>query len=184
MSNTAANPYAPPAARVDDVGVNSEAEAIRRAHINHEAAIKSAGLLYYLNGALTVVGLVSVAVIGVTGLGELAAAALLVAMAVGLGLAGWGVRKLRSWARALGSLLSGIGLLSFPVGTLINGYILYLLLSRKGRTVFSPAYQDVIAATPHIRYRTSIVVWIFLGLAVFLLVAAVAAPFVASSVGR
>ena len=184
MSNAAANPYAPPAARVEDVSLNSEAEAIRRTHINHEAAVKSAGLLYYLNGALTLVGLASVAVSGVRGPGELAAAALLVAMALGLGLVGWGVRKLRPWARALGCLLSGIGLFGFPVGTLINGYILYLLLSRKGRTIFSPAYQDVIAATPHIKYRTSIVVWIFLALAVFLLVAAVVAPFLASFVGR
>jgi hypothetical protein len=47
-------------------------------------------------------------------------------------------------------VLSGIGLLGFPIGTLINGYILYLFLSKKGRTVFAPEYQEVIEATPHV----------------------------------
>lgn len=72
-------------------------------------------------------------------------------------------RKLKSWARIPTAILSGIGLLGFPVGTLINGYILYLVFSRKGVTVFSDDYKRVIAETPHIKYRTSIVVWIILG---------------------
>jgi hypothetical protein len=78
--------------------------------------------------------------------------------------AGWGVRSFRRWGRVVGCVLSGIGLLGFPIGTLINAYILYLFLSKKGRTVFSPEYQDVIAATPHVKYRTSIIVWILLAL--------------------
>jgi hypothetical protein len=56
-----------------------------------------------------------------------------------------------------------------PIGTLINAYILYLVFSRKGRTILSEDYQQVIAATPHIKYKTSIIVWIFLGLLVALL---------------
>jgi len=50
------------------------------------------------------------------------------------------------------------GLLGFPIGTLISVYILYLLFSQKGADVCSPQYQAVIAATPHIRYRTSKIV--------------------------
>jgi hypothetical protein len=57
-----------------------------------------------------------------------------------------------------------LGLIGFPIGTLISVYFLYLLLSQKGAYVFSPEYAQVIAATPHIQYKTSIVVWIFLGL--------------------
>ena len=75
-------------------------------------------------------------------------------------------------------MLSAIGLLGFPIGTLINGYILYLFLSKKGRTIFAPAYQDVIAATPHVKYRTSIVIWIFLALLVGLILFAAVGAFV------
>lgn len=184
MSTAAANPYAAPTARVEDVSVNSEAEAIRRAHINHEASIRSAGLLYYLNGGLTLVGAASIAVGGLSDLREAVPAAMLGVLAVGLAFVGWGVRKLRAWARTIGCVLSGIGLIGFPIGTLVNGYILYLLLSKKGRTIFSPAYKDVIAATPDIKYRTSIVVWVALGLAAALLVAAVAAPMLAPFLAR
>jgi hypothetical protein len=74
-------------------------------------------------------------------------------------------------------VLSALGLLGFPIGTLVNAYILYLYLSKKGRTIFAPEYKDVIAATPHVKYRTSIVVWVFLALVVGLVVLAVAMPF-------
>ena len=95
---------------------------------------------------------------------------------VGQFFAGWAVRALRPGGRILGCVLSGLGLLGFPIGTVINAYILYLFLSKKGRTIFSPEYQDVIAATPHVKYRTSIIVWIFLALVVLLLAVAVLAP--------
>jgi hypothetical protein len=46
MSNAnAANPYAAPTARVEDVPANAEAEAIRKAHISTEASVKAVGLL-------------------------------------------------------------------------------------------------------------------------------------------
>jgi hypothetical protein len=168
MGGMSANPYAAPAARVADVAANPEAEATRRAHISHEASVKAVGLLYYLGGAgllLTAVAflfaprdsltpLVMALVIAVLGIGQLAA--------------GWGVRALRPWARIVGIVLSVIGLAGFPVGTIVSLYILYLLLSKKGRTIFAPDYQDVIAATPEVKYRTSIIAWIFLALLVAL----------------
>jgi len=165
MSNTAFNPYAAPAAPVEDVSANAEAEAIRKAHISHEASIKAVGILYYLGG---------------TGVTLVALAALFSARQDALGAgqlsAGWAVRALRPWGRTVGCILSAIGLIGFPIGTLINGYILYLFLSKKGRTIFAPEYQDVIAATPHVKYRTSIIVWIFLALIVALVALAVLAP--------
>ena len=177
--STGINPYAPPTAPVEDVSANSEAEAIRRAHINHEASVKSVGILYYLGGvALTIAGIVSLAAVR-EGSGD----PLMALLFLGLGavelVAGWGVRALRRWGQVVGCVPSVIGLLGFPIGTLISLYILYLLLSKKGRTIFSPAYQDVIAATPHVKYRTSIVVWIFLALLVALLVAAIGIPYFA-----
>ena len=100
----------------------------------------------------------------------------LLAVGVGQFFAGYGVRALLPWGRIIGCILSAIGLIGFPIGTLINAYILYLFLSKKGRTIYSPEYQDVIAATPHIKYRTSILVWILLALVVALVALAFLAP--------
>jgi hypothetical protein len=87
-------------------------------------------------------------------------AALLIATGVGL-------RHLRPWSRITSGIFAVIGLLGFPLGTLVNGCILYLLFSKKGSTVFSEAYRRVLAATPHVKYRTPLFVWILL--AIFLL---------------
>ena len=174
MSNSAFNPYAAPAAPVEDVSANAEAEAIRKAHISHEASIKAVGLLYYLGG----IGVTLAALAGLVGAKDASVGVTLLLIGLGVGqfFAGWGVRALRPWGRIVGCILSDIGLIGFPIGTLINGYILYLFLSKKGRTIFAPEYQDVIAATPHVKYRTSIIVWIFLALIVALVALAVLAP--------
>jgi hypothetical protein len=67
-------------------------------------------------------------------------------------------------------VLAAIGLLGVPFGTLINGYILYLLLSHKGQRIFAADYPEIVAATPHIKYRTSAAVWVLLGLVALLIV--------------
>jgi hypothetical protein len=171
-----ANPYAAPAAPVEDVSPNAEAEAIRREHLTHEASIKAVGFLYYLGGVLvTIGGLASLS--GQPDAGAVGAAIGLVIVGIGQFFAGWGVRALTKWGRVLGCVLSGLGLLAFPIGTAINAYILYLFLSKKGRTIFAPEYKDVIAATPHVKYRTSILVWIFLALIAGLIVLAVVGPY-------
>ena len=171
MSETV-NPYAAPTAIVDDVSASPEKEATRREHINHETSIKAVGFLYYLGGVgVTVAGIANLAG------GKPAFGILLLVLGAGQLVAGWGVRALRPWARVLGCVLSGFGLLGFPIGTLINAYVLYLFLSKKGRTVFAPEYQEVIEATPHVKYRTSIVVWIFLALLVGLILLGVTMAF-------
>lgn len=169
----AVNPYAAPTAKVDDVGANPEAEAIRQAHIGHEASIKAVGALYYLGAGIAVLAGGSFLASGADagGLG-----AIMLAFGVAGLFVGWGLRALRRWSQVVGSVMAAFGLLGFPVGTIINLYILYLFLSKKGRTVFSPEYQDVIAATPHVKYRTSIIVWIFLALILGLLLFAVLMP--------
>jgi hypothetical protein len=60
-------------------------------------------------------------------------------------------------------------------------YILYLLFSKKGATVFSEEYQRVIAATPEIKYRTSIVIWILLALLLLLIGVGLLAVFFGST---
>lgn len=79
---------------------------------------------------------------------------------------GMGLRRLDPKVRTVSMIMTGFGLLGFPIGTLISGYILYLLASEKGKEVLSVEYQGIVAATPHIKYRTSIVVWILVGLLV------------------
>ncbi len=160
------NPYQPPQA---DILVSSDianADVIRKAHINHEASIKSVGTLYYLGGVLCI-GIVLSNFLGrdteeltavVIGIGTIF---LLIALAQFW--IGSGLRKLKPSSRIPTAVLSGIGLLGFPVGTLISSYIMYLVLSKKGRVVFSEEYTQVIAQTPHIKYK-SIVVWVVLGI--------------------
>ena len=66
-------------------------------------------------------------------------------------------------------IISGIGLLAIPVGTLLHGYFLYLLLSQKGKTVFSDGYKQIIVETPCVKNKTSNALWIVLGILVSIL---------------
>lgn len=158
----------------------AESEVIRRAHLNHEASIKSWGFLQILGGALVLLG--GTAGVGssmvVVGSGRADAATALVALGILLygGLLLWlgiGLRRLRPSARIGSAILAGFGLLGFPIGTIINGYVLYLLLSQKGRTIFTDAYRRVVAETPHVKYRTPIWVWILVGLVLLALFGAI-----------
>ena len=90
-----------------------------------------------------------------------------------------GLRKLKPNVRIPAIILSALGLFAIPVGTIIAIYMLYLLGSAKGRTVFSEEYAQVIAATPHIKYRSSIIVRIFLWLILALIILALGIPFFA-----
>jgi len=147
-------------------GVVSQSEEIRQEHIKHEASVKSIGLLYFLGAAfMFIFGLVGLftSTRGRSGPSTVIAV-LFIGLAAGQLWVGIGVRALKGWARVAAGILSGIGLLGFPLGTLINGYILYLLFSKKGSMVFSEDYKRVIQETPHIKYRTSAVVWVLLAI--------------------
>jgi glucose-6-phosphate-specific signal transduction histidine kinase len=79
------------------------------------------------------------------------------------------MQTLNSKHKMLAIIISAIGLLGFPCGTILSAYLLYLLLSPKGEMVFSEGYKDIVRATPHIKYRTSIIVWILLFLLIGIL---------------
>lgn len=160
-----------------------DADAVRNEHLKHEASIQSIGSLYYVGGAAVVFASLALFVAGLGA--DRNGPESSVGMLLGGGFLGFlgaiqlwtahGLRRLKPTARVPATLLSCLGLLGFPVGTLINGYILYLLHSKKGRTVMTVEYAQVIAQTPHIKYKTSIIVWIFLGLVVALLLAGIIA---------
>jgi uncharacterized Tic20 family protein len=171
--------------RLKEGGAASTAvEEMRKEYLKHEASIKSVGILYYLGGgAVVLLGLVGLFAAVKDSQAPIVIAVfpalLLFLLGAGQLWVGTGLRRLKKWARIPSGILSGIGLLGFPLGTLINGYILYLIFSQKGKTVFSEEYQAVIEQTPHIKYRTSILVWILLGLVLVLITAGIIAAFVA-----
>lgn len=177
----AVNPYAPPKARVDDVvQAGPEAEVLRRKYIKHEAAIRSCGILDYIGGvAFCFLGggmlLSNTLYRSALGAGALAAvAAVYLVIGILSIIVGFGIRRLRPWARIASVVLSAIGLLEIPIGTVINGYILYLLASRKGQLIFTPQYAEIIAATPHVKYRSFLVLWVILGVLAALILFGVA----------
>ena len=147
---------------------DTTAEQIRKAHLTREAYVKSVGTLYYAAGGFFVLGLMSLLSLPREAAARRAGPLLWLVVAgfAALLLAtGAGLRQLRPWSRIASGIFAGIGLvLNFPTGTLLNGCILYLLFSKKGSTVFSESYQRVIAATPHVKYRTPLYVWILLGI--------------------
>lgn len=153
------NPYAAPHSNITPLPFEApdSAEAIRREHINTEAAIKSAGVLYYLGGfgILLVAGTQWVESAS-RGRSEAAViGGLLVVVCLVYGWIGYGLRRLRTWARIPATIFCSLGLIGFPVGTLINIYILVKMHGKQGKFVMSPEYQQIIAATPHVKRKTS-----------------------------
>ena len=122
------NPYAAPQADLTQP-VPLNVEATRRHLLKHEASVKSIGILYTLGG----IGLVlsGVSLFAVAAPEPLIAVVLLALGILQLWLA-VGLRKLKKIVRIPTMILAGIGLIGFPIGTLISAYILYLLGSQKG----------------------------------------------------
>lgn len=180
------NPYQTPTANVDNISLAevANAELIRKAHISHESSVRSIGLLYYIMGGIAALGIGAAILIPMSANDELngigiytaLSGALVVALLVLYLWTGRGLRNLKPSARIVAGILAVLGLLSFPIGTLINGYFLYLLFSEKGKTVFSDDYQNVIDATPHIKPGTSTLVWLLLAVMIIGIVAAIVIP--------
>jgi hypothetical protein len=76
--------------------------------------------------------------------GGVAIFAMCAALATGFFLIARGLRTLRPGVRTPTIILAVLGLLGFPLGTLINGYILWLVLSKKGQFIFSPEYPAIV----------------------------------------
>ena len=180
LESSFSNPFTPNA-ELEDI------EIIRHNHLNHEASIKSVGLLFILGGVLgllyttgMVFGLLMMPM-RENQLDNVAAG-----LAVGLvililigGLSGlqlWsgvGLRQLNPKVAIPATVVAAFGLLGIPVGTIISIYILWLLQSKKGKYILSEPYQAIVAQTPHIKYRTSLIVKILLVLLGLVLLLAV-----------
>ena len=125
------NPYAAPAVETAPVAAEgSPAEVVRKLHIKHEASVKSIGTLFLLGAALllimatTVFGLSVASLMSGNNALEVAFATFggVVYAAIGItqGWTGFALRKLRPWSRIAGIVLSAIGLLGFPIGTIFR----------------------------------------------------------------
>lgn len=172
------NPYAPTEFTTNlPMGSATDVET-RNKFLSHEASIQGIGALYLLGSIFVLIGGV-VLIIG--GLASTAAgeADALLSLIIGLvyvplGIlqfwVGRGLRAINPKVRTAAIVLSVLGLLAIPVGTIISAYFLYLLASKKGEFVFSAEYARVRAATPDIKYRTSWIVWGFLIALILLIV--------------
>jgi hypothetical protein len=52
---------------------------------------------------------------------------------------GWGLLKRRPWARMLVLIVSFLNILNFPLGTLVGGYSIWVLMSDESRHILSGA---------------------------------------------
>ena len=172
----ATNPYAPTLNVAEpELVVPDEVEVYRRKYLSHEASIKSIGTLYML-GALFLIPIgIGQTVSGLANgnpaflsSDEAITGLCLLSIGVLQGFVAFGLRRLQSWARVATAAISVLGviggLIGGLIGALISGYILYLVLCKKGQVVFSKEYKRIVEQTPHIQYRTSIIIWIFVGL--------------------
>lgn len=177
-SSATQNPYAPTAFTTNPpMGSASDVET-RNKYLSHEASIRGIGALYLLGSVFIAIAGVILVIGGLaaTVAGEQDAVFGLVVGLVYVPLAvlqfwvGRGLRAINPKVRTAAIVLSVIGLLGFPIGTIISAYFLYLLAGKKGEFVFSQEYARVRAATPNIKYRTSWVVWAFLIALILLIV--------------
>jgi hypothetical protein len=156
------NPYLAPATFAAPPALPADSEAIRRQYLNHEASAKSLGTLYLFGGILMIIGGL-VCAVRPTEEFPLTSGIIFIVIGVLQLILGNAIRRLQKAARIVAAALAIPGLIGFPIGTLISALVLYLMLSRKGAMVFSDDYKRIIAETPHIKYKTSIIVWVVLG---------------------
>ena len=185
MAEQVPNPFAAP--QVEEVearsSATSDAEAVRREHLKHETSVQGLGSLYLLGGLLAFVMGGFMLVGGIMNPGG-ADPLVMPYMAASLGLVycllggmnvwgGWYCRRLDARGKLPATISAVIGLIGIPIGTLISAYFLYLLYSEKGKMVFSEEYARIRRATPHIKHKTSMVVWFFVAVLLGALVAVV-----------
>lgn len=135
---------------------NSSAAQMRRANLKHERAVRSIGILYYFSAALWL--LFGTTAFRNPSTGGKMGGLFMVLLAAGFIGLGRGLSRLKPQARRPAIILACVGLIGFPIGTIINAYVLYLLCGQSGKTMFSPQYQQVVELTPDIQCRTSLIV--------------------------
>lgn len=128
--------------------------ALRAAHLHHETILVTMGRLYYAAGACLLLAGITIAVLRQNGEG-LRIASVFAMLAAGHAFAGHLLRRLDARARFSASVMAVVALFAVPIGTVLGGYVLYLVHSAKGRKILSPEYRAVVARTPEYKCRVS-----------------------------
>ena len=160
MSNSP-NPYQVPALvdpSEDDLPAGeAKLRDLRKRHRGRERSIRAIAIPYWVAGLICIVAGISLAVAHRVSFVSL----IVLSLSLPLFAVGYGLRKLHPAAKIPVAIVSCVGLVMLiPLGTLINGYILFLIFSEKGKVVFSAAYREAIEATPDLDDRTSPWVWL------------------------
>lgn len=148
------------------------AREIRVQHLAHEVSVQSIGALYILGAVISLVSAVMAATEGQDQIGRVVVPLLLLAFGGAQSWIGLKLWRLDPTAKVPATILACVGLLAFPLGTLINAYVLYLIHSAKGRVVFGADYQSVRASTPDIKYRMHWILWVGLALLIVFMIIA------------
>lgn len=128
---------------------------IRKEHLNTEATIKTAGWLYYLV-ALFLLKIALAPILDADspqGRLNIPFCLTIALLATAYAVVGTGLLRLKPWARIPAFFCSTLGLIATLLGTVINVLIIVNLARKKGKFVMSPEYQEIIAATPHVKRR-------------------------------
>jgi hypothetical protein len=164
------NPFEEPRADLEVRSpASADAESIRQQYLRTETNLKSIATVYIVFGSMGTLVLLVLVLAAIwtlvtpnsllLGIMEwLIVMSLGAVYPVGL-LAGLALRRFRRWGRYTAVALACLGLLGFPIGTIVSVLFLYLLLNQKANFVFSDEYQAIIRQTPHLESRTSWVAW-------------------------
>lgn len=165
------NPYEAPQVLDGEIDQPTEEERILRSHLNAEASIKSLGSILFVSGMIMGIGtLQELPYLSQRRFHEVVVTIVTPILLLWLGLK---LRQLRQVAVIITGCFAVFGLTFYPVGTIFSLLILYFLFSKKGRSVVTPEYHRIIRATPHLRYRSSLITWILLAILIGLIAYAV-----------
>ncbi len=160
----------------EGVSDDTAAEEMRRTYFRHELAVWTVGgivfvgggSIFVLAGALAPFSKSEGAPVSNPAV-EMAVRVAVSAMIAGFGVAeiwiGLKLRKLDPRFRIPAAVIAGIGIaggITTCIGWIVPAYILWLLVSQKGKIVFSEKYARAIEMTPHIKPRMWIVLKILL----------------------
>jgi hypothetical protein len=150
---------------------NSDLEAIRRKHLNRETNIKAVGFLAALGGIGCLLKGVSDLTVAVV------PAVVLIAMGSGMLFAGARMRKLEPLGRTIYTVVAAVGVVgqfvdfaqtkqgSSLMGVGITLAFLSLVWRGDAQVVFSDHYRTVVVpATPHVKYKTPVWIWVLVAL--------------------
>ena len=176
----ASNPFAAPTADISvqpETGLSPE-ETIRNQYLRHEHNIKSIGSLFLLSsivsGFITVSSVITAIIAGVRGdvLSVVVGIGIFAAIFTAQVSAGIGLHRLSPKSRIPAAILATLMLIGIPVGTILGVVFLYLLFSKEKQVRVQRRISQIVAATPHIKLKTSkLLVIVLLVLVAFLLVA-------------